>query len=372
VIYASIPSPTRSVWHLGPVPLRAYALCILLGVVVAVWLTDRRLRARGGPEGAVVDVAVWAVPFGIVGARIYHVVTSPDAYFGDGGHPWEALRIWGGGLGIWGAIAGGAIGAWIACRRRGIPLRVVADAAAPGIVFAQAIGRFGNYFNNELYGRETSLPWALRVNAMGLDGHADGALPGTYHPTFLYEVLWCTLIGAVLLLIDRQGRIGHGRLFALYVMMYTVGRAYIEHLRIDEAHQFFGLRLNEWTSLVVFLGGLAYFLLVRGGREHLVVEEAGEPGDPGHPDHSGQSGEVSDAEVSPEEPGTAEPSAAGPSTTEPSATERFTGSSDGEQAVSEPASTESPAAATEPIPADAAKAAADAAAPENTHPSGAR
>jgi prolipoprotein diacylglyceryl transferase len=272
VLLASIPSPTRSVWHLGPVPIRAYALCILLGVLLAVWLTDRRLRARGGPAGAVVDVAVWAVPAGIIGARIYHVITSPDAYFGEGGHPLDALRIWSGGLGIWGAIAGGAIGAWIACRLRGIPLRVLADCAAPGIVFAQAIGRFGNYFNNELYGKETTLPWGLRINAMGLDGQADGQLPGTFHPTFLYESLWCLGVGVLLLVVDRHWKLGRGRLFALYGMAYTVGRAWIEYLRIDEAHEFWGLRLNEWTCLVVFLGALAYFLLVKGPREELEAE----------------------------------------------------------------------------------------------------
>lgn len=275
MILASLPSPTTSVWHLGPIPLRAYAFCILLGVVVAVMLSDRRLRARGGPPGLVVDVAVWAVPFGIVGARIYHVITSPEHYFGTGGHPLDALKIWEGGLGIWGAIAAGALGAWIACRQAGLPLRVMADVVAPGIVLAQALGRWGNWFNNELYGRETSLPWGLKVHAMGSDGRSLGELPGTYHPTFLYESLWCLGVALLLLWAERRWRLGHGRVFALYVLAYTAGRGWIEYLRTDEANHFLGLRLNEWTALVVFLCALAWFLTHRGGPERLVIGDDG-------------------------------------------------------------------------------------------------
>jgi prolipoprotein diacylglyceryl transferase len=272
VILASIPSPTTSVWHLGPIPLRAYALCILAGVLVAVWLSDRRLRARGGPPGLIVDIAVWAVPFGIVGARIYHVITSPEHYFGDGGHPLDAFKIWEGGLGVWGSIAGGALGAWIAVRRIGLPLRVLGDVVAPGIILAQGIGRWGN---NELYGSETSLPWGLEVHRMGADGRATELLPGTYHPTFLYESLWCVLIAVLLVVAERRWRLGHGRVFALYVMGYTVGRAWIEHLRIDEAHHLLGLRLNEWTALVCFLGALLWFVTHRGAPEQLEVTEDG-------------------------------------------------------------------------------------------------
>ncbi|HEY3199438.1 MAG TPA: prolipoprotein diacylglyceryl transferase family protein, partial [Actinomycetes bacterium] len=141
---AYIPSPSRGVWHLGPLPIRGYALCIILGVIAAVWISERRWAARGGRPGVIGEVAIWAVPFGIVGARIYHVITTPDPYFGDGGHPWEAFAIWKGGIGIWGAISMGALGAWIACRRQGVPLPAVADVAAPGIAVAQAIGRWGN------------------------------------------------------------------------------------------------------------------------------------------------------------------------------------------------------------------------------------
>ncbi|SHM37594.1 prolipoprotein diacylglyceryl transferase [Cryptosporangium aurantiacum] len=272
---ASLPSPTTSVWHVGPLPLRAYALCILAGVLVAVWVSDRRLRARGGPPGLIVDVAVWAVPFGIVGARIYHVITSPDRYFGADGDLTNAFKIWEGGLGVWGSIAGGAVGAWIACRRAGLPLRILADVVAPGIVLAQAVGRLGNWFNNELYGRETDLPWGLRVHAMGSDGRSLGELPGTYHPTFLYEALWCIGVAVVLIVAERKWRLGRGRVFALYVMGYTLGRAWIEHLRIDEAQIIFGLRLNEWTALVCFIGALIWFVTHRGAPELLAVEEDG-------------------------------------------------------------------------------------------------
>ena len=162
-VLAAIPSPTQGVWALGPLPIRAYALCIVAGIVAAVLITERRWVARGGAPGDVLDIAVWAVPFGIIGGRIYHVISSPRAYFGEGGDPMRAFAIWEGGLGIWGAIALGGVGAWIACRRRGIPLPAFADALAPGLLVAQAIGRLGNWFNNELYGGPTDLPWALRI-----------------------------------------------------------------------------------------------------------------------------------------------------------------------------------------------------------------
>ena len=159
-----IPSPTVGVLHLGPLPVRMYALCILIGIVVAVWLTGRRLVPRGGEPGQVLDVAAWAVLFGIVGGRLYHVITTPGPYWGAGGHPLDAVKIWQGGLGIWGAIALGALGAWIGCRRAGISFLAFADAAAPGVAFAQAIGRFGNWFNNELYGGPTTVPWGLQIH----------------------------------------------------------------------------------------------------------------------------------------------------------------------------------------------------------------
>jgi prolipoprotein diacylglyceryl transferase len=272
VTLASIPSPSQSVWNIGPFPLRAYALCIIAGVIAAVVISDRRMQARGGPKGAIMDIAVYAVPAGIIGARIYHVITSPQSYFGEGGDPIAALKIWEGGLGIWGAIAGGALGAWYAARRLGIPLRVVADVVAPGLAVAQALGRFGNWFNQELFGKPTDLPWALEIEP-GRPSTIPGEL--TYHPTFLYETLWCLGVAAFVIWAERRFKLGRGRVFALYVMAYVVGRLWIEALRIDEANHILGLRLNIWTCMIVFSGALWYFLTHSGPREQLVTSEDG-------------------------------------------------------------------------------------------------
>lgn len=279
---ATIPSPSQGVWYLGFFPLRAYALCILLGIVAAVWLGDRRWRERGGEPGVVLDIAAWAVPFGIVGGRLYHVVTSWQGYFGPDGDPVRALYIWEGGLGIWGAVALGALGAWIGARRRGVLLPPMADALAPGVVLAQGIGRWGNWFNNELYGGQTSLPWGLKVHewdsAAGravTDASGDPiVLPGAYHPTFLYESLWDIAAAVVLIRLDRRWRLGHGRVFALYALLYTIGRLWIEALRVDPANHILGLRLNIWTSILVGLGALVAFVVVgrrTPGREETLV-----------------------------------------------------------------------------------------------------
>lgn len=280
-----MPSPSTAVWHLGPVPIRAYALCIVLGIVVACVVTEARLRRRGAAPGAVLDIAVWAVPFGIVGARIYHVITSPQDYFGAGGDPIRALYIWEGGLGIWGAVAGGAVGAWLAARQLGMPLTVVADALAPGMPLAQAVGRFGNWFNNELYGGPTTLPWGLQVHDMDPDSPGEALRvngepvlkPGLYHPTFAYEALWNIGVAALVFLVDRRFKLGRGRAFALYVMGYTLGRFWIELMRTDEATEILGVRINVFTAALVFVGALVYFLRVRGPREYLVPVRAGEP-----------------------------------------------------------------------------------------------
>jgi prolipoprotein diacylglyceryl transferase len=241
--------------------------------VVACIITERRLRARGVPAWTVLDIAVWAVPFGIVGARVYHVITDPELYFAAG-RDWVGIfRIWNGGLGIWGAVAGGAVGAWIACRRRGLPLSVVADALAPGLPVAQAIGRWGNWFNQELYGRPSSLPWAVRIDpAHRMPGYEQVA---TYQPTFLYESAWDLLVAVVVWRLDRRFRFGRGRAFALYVMLYVAGRFVTELLRIDHANHLFGLRLNDWVSLLVFLAALAYLLLVRGPRVDIAADPDG-------------------------------------------------------------------------------------------------
>jgi prolipoprotein diacylglyceryl transferase len=278
VVLAAIPSPDRGVWYLGPVPIRAYALCIIAGIVVAVLWGERRYVARGGEAGVVTDVAVFAVPFGLVGGRLYHVITDWQTYFGPGGNPIDALKIWQGGLGIWGAVALGAVGAWIGCRRRGVPLPFFADAVAPGIVTAQAIGRIGNWFNQELYGAPTTLPWGLeiyrRVNpdTGALDGLTGVVLDHTpietVHPTFLYELIWDLLVAALVVWADRRFRLGHGRAFAVYVAGYTAGRFWIEQLRTDYATRVFGdLRINVVVSAVVFVGAVLYLVAVRMPRE---------------------------------------------------------------------------------------------------------
>jgi prolipoprotein diacylglyceryl transferase len=275
-VLAAIPSPTQGVWELGPLPIRAYALCIVAGIVAAVLLTEKRWVARGGAPGDVLDIAVWAVPFGIVGGRLYHVISSPRPYFGEGGDPMRAFAIWEGGLGIWGAIALGGVGAWIACRRRGIPLPAFADAVAPGLLVAQAIGRLGNWFNNELYGGPTDLPWALRIyewegGRAVLGANGEPIVAGYFHPTFLYELLWNLAAAAFVVWADRRFRLGHGRAFALYVASYCAGRLWIELLRTDPAETFFGVRLNVFTSIVVGLLAVAYFVWQRG-RPREVIE----------------------------------------------------------------------------------------------------
>ncbi|WP_285589815.1 prolipoprotein diacylglyceryl transferase [Actinomycetospora sp. NBRC 106378] len=276
----TIPSPPQGVWQLGPIPLRAYALCIIAGIVVAVWLTERRFAARGGAPGFVIDVAVWAVPFGLVGGRLYHLATDWRTYFGPGGDPVAALYVWNGGLGIWGAIALGAIGAWIACRRRGVPLTAFADAAAPGIVLAQAVGRLGNYFNQELYGAPTTLPWGLEIyrridpGTGAVDNLTGVAVDRTpveiVQPTFLYELIWNVAVAVLVIWADRRFTLSRGRAFALYVAGYTLGRFWIEMLRTDPAlTRVEGVRVNVIVAAVLCLAALLYLALARGPREDL-------------------------------------------------------------------------------------------------------
>jgi prolipoprotein diacylglyceryl transferase len=278
---AYLPSPDRGVWHLGPVPIRAYALCILLGVLVAVVWGDRRWRARGGRKGTVADLATVVVPAGIVGARLYHVVTTPSAYLDD---PVSALYIWEGGLGIPGGIAGGVLAAVLLARRRGISAPALVDALAPCLAVAQAIGRFGNWFNQELFGRPTTLPWGLRIDPDNPDAVAGAE---AYHPTFLYEASWNVAVAALCVWADRRWRLGGGRVFALYVVGYATGRFWVEGLRIDETETWLGLRLNQWVALVALAGALLFlWVRRRAGREQVVeAPEDGEdvppsPGDP--------------------------------------------------------------------------------------------
>jgi len=269
LLLAFIPSPAEGVWRLGPVPIRAYALCILIGIVVGVIITQKRWEDRGGDGGFVMDVALWAVPFGIVGARLYHVATDFSSYFGSNGKGLvAALQIWNGGLGIWGAVAGGALGAWICCRRRGVLMPPVADAVAPAIAVAQAIGRFGNYFNQELFGTPTTLPWGLAIDPANRPPGYE--MYETFQPTFLYESLWCLLTAAVVIWADRRFRMGHGRVFALYVAIYCLGRLAFELVRIDNATLILGIRVNVFTAVLVGLAAVAYLIVssrLRPGRE---------------------------------------------------------------------------------------------------------
>ena len=268
---AYLPSPAQGVWHLGPVPIRGYALSIIAGVIAAVLIGERRWVARGGTRGAVADVAGIAVPFGLLGARIYHVVTSPAQYLD---HPVEALYVWRGGLGIPGGILGGVLAGLVVCRRRGISAGALADSIAPAVPIAQAIGRFGNWFNQELFGRPTTLPWGLEIDPDNPD-----AVPGAeaYHPTFLYEAIWNLGVAGIVVWADRRWRLGHGRAFALYLALYAVGRTWIEALRIDDAAELFGLRLNDYVAVLVLIGSVVYLYVRRHSGREEVVERADRP-----------------------------------------------------------------------------------------------
>lgn len=273
-----IPSPAEGVWHVFGVPIRAYALCIIAGIVVGGLIASRRWRARGGTADRLELVIAVAIPCGIVGARIYHVITDYELYFGPGRDPIDALKIWNGGLGIWGAVAGGVLGAYLVGRRHLVRFPALLDAVAPGLAVAQAIGRLGNWFNQELFGRPTTLPWGLEIDAAHRpNGYEQYA---TFHPTFLYELLWCLGVAAVLIWADRKWRLGHGKVFALYVVLYTAGRFWIEALRIDTVNEIGGFRLNNYTSLIVFVVALVWLLWLirnRPGREAVV--EGPDPAD---------------------------------------------------------------------------------------------
>lgn len=300
---ASIPSPPQGVWEIGPLPLRAYALCIIAGIIVGVMWGNRRWVARGGAPGKVTDIAVFAVPFGIVGGRLYHVITDNQLYFGEGRNPWRAFAVWEGGLGVWGAIALGGLGAWIGCRYYKVSFAAFADAIAPGIAVAQGIGRLGNYFNQEVFGAATDVPWALTVYLRtpgGISAEAAGmtcgpgtpefspdyikAVPevvcGTYHPTFLYEMLWVFGVAALVVWADRKFRLGGGRAFWLYVAGYTLGRGWIEMLRIDSANRFLGLRINVFTSILLFLFAVVMLYVLRHKKREDPAQLRGRGDDP--------------------------------------------------------------------------------------------
>jgi len=257
----SIPTPTTSAVEIGPLTIHFYALCIIAGVAVAIWLGNRRFTAvHPNVDGVVADVAIFAVPAGVIGGRLYHVVTSPEQYFGRDGNMQEIFKIWNGGLGIWGAIALGTVAAYFAYRRIGKSKELpsfssFAGALAPGLLLAQAIGRWGNWFNGELFGKPLDAPWALSIptNLRPIEYQEFE----TFHPTFLYESIWCLLLAFIL--IKLTSRLSGGALFSLYVAGYCLGRFFIEGLRIDQAHNWGGLRLNQYVSLVLLSAGLLAF-----------------------------------------------------------------------------------------------------------------
>lgn len=271
---ANIPSPPQGVWELGPIPIRAYALCILTGVVVAYFWSRARYAKRGGDPEVVIDALLVAVPAGIIGGRLYHVITDSHLYFGPGKNPMDVFAITNGGLGIWGAVALGTLAVWVLFKVKGLPLAPFADAVAPTIILAQGIGRLGNWFNQELYGGPTDAPWALeiyrRVDEAGLTapvtGRSTGEVLHVVQPTFLYELVWNVLICVLLVWADKRFQLNRGRVFALYVAGYTLGRFFIENMRTDPATLVFGdIRINAVVSAVVFT--LAIIAFIQLGRK---------------------------------------------------------------------------------------------------------
>ena len=279
---ASIPSPTISSFELGPVVIHYYALFILAGIVVATLVTAGRMKARGMEAGLAIDIAIWAVPFGIVGGRLFHVFTHINDYFGPGKDWTTMFRLWEGGLAIYGALIFGVLGAYIACQVDIKPLRIqsagirflsFADALVPGLLAAQALGRWGNYFNNELFGAPTDLPWGLEIpfsNPSYPVGLPEGVL---FHPAFLYESIWSLLGIAVLLLLEQRFNMRWGRMFAGYLMWYSFGRFFIESIRLDSSDIFMGLRTNQWSALAGLLIGFTLLMLQRF--RHTGVETTG-------------------------------------------------------------------------------------------------
>ena len=269
-VVASIPSPEISYFDLGPLRIHIYALCIITGIIAAVLWTNARLTKRGAEPWVVIDISLLAVPLAIIVARVYHVLTHWGFYFGEGANPLSALYIWEGGIAIYGALIGGAIGAWLGCRWTGIRFWTFADALAPGLLLAQAIGRFGNWFNQELYGLPTDVPWGLEIdypNPAWPIGLPEGTL---FHPTFLYEVIWNLLGVAFLVVVGRVLRLQWGRLFALYLVWYSAGRIVWESIRVDPSEIILGLRTNVWAAIFGVILGLAIFFIQK--RRHPGLE----------------------------------------------------------------------------------------------------
>ena len=263
-VLASIPSPGNGVIDVGPIPLHAYGLLLAIGVLVAAWIAERRWVARGFDGKTFSDMAVWIVVGGVVGARVYHVISDYQLFTDD----WlRAFQIWKGGLSIWGVLGGGAIAVVIMTRIKHVQRLVLFDCIAPGLLAAQAIGRWGNYFNQELFGGPTDLPWGLEISpGKRPPGYRDVT---TFHPTFLYESLYCLFLLGVVLWVERRFRLRKGQMLALYLATYTFGRFFFENMRIDPANEIFGARINSWVSAIVCILSVAWFVwLGRRGSEY--------------------------------------------------------------------------------------------------------
>lgn len=265
-----IPSPSVSTLNLGPFTIHFYALSIILGITVAIFVGRKRYQSQGGNPEEISEAAIWAVPIGIIGGRLYHVITSPQKYFGSNGDPADALRIWKGGLGIWGAISLGVVGALVYFKRNKTTLTFTnfLDALAPGVLLAQAIGRIGNWFNQELFGKPTQLPWGLEIKLSNRPKGYEQFL--TFHPTFLYELLWCVFVAFLLIRLPgflKKIPTKTGDIFVMYIFAYSVGRLWIEALRIDEANVILGLRLNLWVCLIAIILSAIYLISNRTPNE---------------------------------------------------------------------------------------------------------
>lgn len=277
-LITSIPSPSIQYFDLGPLRIHIYALCILLGIALATWITDARLSKRGAERGVVLDIILWAVPLGIIGARFYHVFTHPADYFYEGADLMKVFYIWEGGNAIFGSLLGGAVGAWIGCKQTGIRFWSFADALAPAMLIAQATGRLGNYFNHELFGQPTTLPWGLEIESTN-PAFPAGLPEGTlFHPMFLYEILWNLLGVFVIIVLERKLYLRWGKAFGVYLIWYGIGRSVFETYRLDSSETFLSIRTNVWAALLAVLVGVLIILIQNRrhpGKELSVYVEGG-------------------------------------------------------------------------------------------------
>ncbi|MEG0028264.1 MAG: prolipoprotein diacylglyceryl transferase [Aurantimicrobium sp.] len=277
-LITSIPSPSIQYFDLGPLRIHIYALCILLGIALATWITDARLSKRGAERGVVLDIILWAVPLGIIGARFYHVFTHPADYFYEGADLMKVFYIWEGGNAIFGSLLGGAVGAWIGCKQTGIRFWSFADALAPAMLIAQATGRLGNYFNHELFGQPTTLPWGLEIESTN-PAFPAGLPEGTlFHPMFLYEILWNLLGAFVIIVLERKLYLRWGKAFGVYLIWYGIGRSVFETYRLDSSETFLSIRTNVWAALLAIVVGVLIILIQNRrhpGKELSVYVEGG-------------------------------------------------------------------------------------------------